>query len=141
MTQMRAALDAYLAAFEAMGPERLDVFDGVCDPNVRFVDPFNDVRGLDRFKEVFRHMYATLEEPRFTVRDSAVGGDAGYIRWHFDFILRGRVMTIEGMSEVAFGPDGRVTAHVDHWDAGAQVYARIPVLGGLIRWVRSRLSA
>lgn len=141
MTRMRAALDAYLAAFDAMGPDRLDVFDAVCDPDIRFVDPFNDVRGLDLFKGVFRHMYETLEEPRFTITDSAVGDRAGYIRWHFDFVMRGRVMTIDGMSEVAFGPDGRVTEHVDHWDAGAQVYGRVPVLGSIIALVRRRLSA
>ncbi|MDF1791834.1 MAG: nuclear transport factor 2 family protein [Thalassobaculaceae bacterium] len=140
MTDMRAHLDAYLAAFEAMGPDRLDVFDTVCDPDIRFVDPFNDVHGLDRFKAVFRHMYASLGQPRFTVRDSAVGERAGYIRWHFDFVLNGRAMTIDGMSEVGFGPDGRVTAHIDHWDAGGQVYARVPVLGALVRWVRGKLA-
>jgi hypothetical protein len=141
MIDTRTNLDAYLAAFAAMGPDRLDVFDAVCDPDVRFVDPFNDVRGIERFKHVFRHMYATLDDPRFTVLDSAVGGTAGYIRWHFDFGLRGRPMTIDGMSEVGFGPDGRVIAHIDHWDAGSQVYARVPVLGALIRWVRGRLAA
>lgn len=140
MTDGRRNLDAYLAAYEAMGPDRLDVFDEVCDPDVRFVDPFNDVQGLDRLKGVYRHMYATLENPRFTILDSAVGAAAGYIRWRFDFSLRGRPMTIDGMSEVAFGADGRVTSHIDHWDAGAQVYARVPVLGALIRWVRARLA-
>ena len=137
---MRPHLDAYLAAFDAMAPDRLDVFDAVCDPDVRFVDPFNDVRGLARFKDVFRHMYASLENPRFTVRDSAVGEKAGYIRWHFEFAVKGRGMTIDGMSEVGFGPDGRVIAHIDHWDAGGQVYAKVPVIGALVRWVKNKLA-
>lgn len=141
MTDMRASLDAYLAAFEAMTPERLDVFDAVCAPDVRFADPFNDVTGLDRFKDVFRHMYDTLDGPRFVILDSAVGSRAGYIRWRFEFFMRRRAMTIDGMSEVEFGPDGRVTCHIDHWDAGGQVYARIPVIGALVRWVRGRLAA
>lgn len=140
MIDGRKHLDSYLSAFEAMGPGRLDVFDDVCDPDVRFADPFNDIRGLDGFKNVFWHMYATLDDPRFTIRDSAVGAKAGYIRWTFEFGLRGRAMTIDGMSEVEFGSDGRVTAHVDHWDAGSQVYARVPVVGALVRWVRNRLA-
>lgn len=140
MIDGRRNLDAYLAAYGAMGPDRLDVFDPVCDPDVRFVDPFNDLRGLERFKDVYRHMYETLEDPRFTIHDSAVGEKAGYIRWHFDFGLRGRAMTIDGMSEVAFGPDGKVVAHIDHWDAGAQVYGRVPVLGAAVGLVRRKLA-
>lgn len=141
MTEMRTALDAYMAAFDAMGPDRLDVFDAVCDPDIRFVDPFNDVRGLDRFKGVFWDMYQTLDQPRFTIVDSALGDRAGYIRWHFEFAMRGRAMAIDGMSEVVFGPDGRVVEHIDHWDSGSQVYGRIPVLGSIIGFVRRRFSA
>lgn len=138
---MRMALDAYIDVFEAISPDRLDVFDTVCDRDVRFVDPFNDVRGLDRFKDVFRHMYATLEEPRFTILDTAVGDNAGYIRWQFDFVLRGEAVRIGGMSEVLFGADGLVKEHIDHWDSSIQVYGRIPILGAIVRWVRGRLSA
>jgi hypothetical protein len=44
------------------------------------------------------------------------------------------------MSEVAFGADGRALSHIDHWDAGGQFYARLPVLGTLIRLVKRRLA-
>jgi len=46
---------------------------------------------------------------------------------------------LEGMSEIRFAPDGRIAEHIDHWDSGAQFYARIPVLGWLIGLVRNRL--
>ncbi len=134
-------LDAYIAAFEALTPDGLDVFDGLCTPDVRFVDPFNDVHGLGPLKAVFRHMFETLSEPRFRIIDRACGGRAGYIRWHFSFTLRGEAMTVDGMSEVLFDPDGRVTAHIDHWDASTTVYGRLPLIGAVIRWVRRRLSA
>jgi hypothetical protein len=137
---MRGHLDAYLAAFDAMRPDDLSVFDAVCHPEVRFVDPFNDVRGLERFKAVFGHMYATLSDPRFTVIDTALGADAAYLRWRFDFAVKGRPMVIDGMSEVKFAPDGRVLEHIDHWDAGGQVYAKLPLIGLIIRWVQRKLG-
>ena len=140
MTDMRQSLDAYLAAYEAMGPDRLDVFDPVCAPDVRFVDPFNDLRGLDKLKAVYREMYETLENPRFTILDNAVGAKAGYIRWRFDFRFKGSDRVIDGMSEVFFGVDGKVSAHIDHWDSGSQVYAHIPVLGALIRMVQKKIA-
>ena len=67
-----------------------------------------------------------------------------YLRWDFTFSPKGRVedvWKITGMSEVAFDQDLKVISHIDHWDAGEQFYARLPVLGWLIRLVRSKLTA
>jgi hypothetical protein len=76
------------------------------------------------------------------VTDRATSGRTAYLRWTFAFRPKGRaaVWTIEGMSEVAFDADGRALSHVDHWDAGGQFYARLPVLGTLIRLVKRRLA-
>jgi len=41
----------------------------------------------------------------------------------------------EGMSDVHFAPDGRVADHQDHWDAAAQFYGRLPLVGPLLRWL------
>jgi hypothetical protein len=49
-------------------------------------------------------------------------------------------MVIDGMSEVKFAPDGRVLEHIDHWDAGGQVYAKLPLIGLIIRWVQRKLG-
>jgi hypothetical protein len=48
-------------------------------------------------------------------------------------------VTIPGMSEILFGPDGRALRHFDYWDAG-RVYEMVPLLRGLIHLVRRRLS-
>jgi steroid Delta-isomerase len=44
------------------------------------------------------------------------------------------------VSEVRVDAAGRVTEHVDHFDAGSQLYARLPVVGPLVRLVRRRLQ-
>ena len=44
------------------------------------------------------------------------------------------------MSEIRFAPDGRVRAHIDHWDASREVYRKLPVLGWLIGLVAARLK-
>ena len=45
------------------------------------------------------------------------------------------------MSEVTLAEDGRVLAHIDHWDPAAQLYERVPVLGAVLRMIRRRLAA
>ncbi len=137
-----AVFDAYCRLFETLEPGRLDDFRPLCTGDVRFVDPFNDIVGIDRYVALFRHMYAAVTGPRFRIDGRALGPGAGYIRWRFTGTVRGREVVIDGMSEVLFDAGtGRVSAHVDHWDAAGQVYARLPLVGRLVRALRRLFAA
>jgi len=139
----KTALARWAALFETLTPETLPYMRALCAPDVRFRDPFNDVRGVDMLVRVFEDMFETCDAPRFVVQDQALGEGAGYIRWTFEFKPRrlpGPAWRIEGMSEIHFDDQGRIAAHLDHWDAASQFYARLPVLRGLIGLVRRRLS-
>ena len=123
-----------------MTRERLDELRELCAEDVRFRDPFNDFTGVEKLIEVFQDMYRQLEGPRFEVTDQAVGQNACYLRWTMRFMRKGKAWEIEGLSEIHFDGEGRVAAHLDHWDSGAQFYARLPLLGAAIRWIQRRLA-
>jgi hypothetical protein len=42
---------------------------------------------------------------------------------------------------IRFADDGRVEEHIDHWDAGRELYERFPFIGLPIAFLRRRLSA
>jgi steroid delta-isomerase len=134
-------LDAWADAWEGLAPDSVARLRELCAPDIRFIDPFNDLTGVGRLESLLVHMFQTLECPCFEVDDRAMGRHAGYLRWRFSATLRGRAIALEGMSEVRFDSAGKVTLHRDHWDASTQVYGRIPVLGTAIRLIRKRLSA
>jgi hypothetical protein len=143
-TDSAEPLAAYCRLYEGLRPDDLERFGEVYTPGARFKDPFNDVRGVDAIRAVFRHMYATLESPRFEVLEQVSVGSAGFIRWRFHFATRGpggRQWSIEGVSRVAFAPDGRVEEHVDYWDPVEGLYGHLPVLGWLFRLPRRWLTA
>ncbi|MDM7946275.1 nuclear transport factor 2 family protein [Oceanibaculum nanhaiense] len=139
---MKDAVAAYGRFFETIAPDSLDRLDGIVAPDVRFVDPFNDVTGIEGYRAVFRHMFETVDQPRFTILRTATDGDTAFYRWRFSFRRKGAVdiWTIEGMSEVRFLANGLVAAHIDHWDAASQLYERLPVIGALLRWIRRKLA-
>ncbi len=142
--RLDAAFDTYAVFFEGLSPETLDRLEELCAPEVRFRDPFNDVTGVDRFRAVLVKMFEDTVEPRFTIVDRAVSGNVCYLRWDFSFRSpgrRGEAWHIVGMSEVHFDEAGKVAAHLDHWDSGAQFYEKLPVVGALVRAVRRRLAA
>jgi steroid delta-isomerase len=137
------SLQRYTAFFESLRPDNLEQLSSVMTDDIHFVDPFNDVRGLEAVIKIFRHMFSSLEDPRFTVTHAAMSDGQlprGLIRWELNSVLKGQPYHIVGMSEIGFAADGRVCLHIDHWDAAAQFYARLPVVGWLLRKIRSRLQ-
>jgi hypothetical protein len=131
-----------VAFFESLSPAALDRLAEVATPNIHFVDPFNDVIGLEPLRRILRGMYADTQDPRFAVTHRAFDGDVCFLRWVFTArvpALRGD-WRIEGMTELRFAEDGRVREHIDHWDAARQFHERLPVLGWVLRRVRRRLA-
>lgn len=142
MTDISSKAAAYAAYFERVSLDNLNELRDLCAPDVRFRDPFNDVRGHDQIVRVFAKMYEHVAEPTFEVIDNAVSGSNSYIRWVFRFKNKknGAPFSIDGMTEVHFDDAGRVTAHLDHWDVASQLYERVPVLGTVLRAIRRRLA-
>ena len=146
MKRERAA--AYVAFLEALTAARLPELSAYLAPQARFVDPFNDVTGREAVIRVFTKIFEDLTEVDFAGRDlafseGACSEGACFFAWTLRGRLRGsrRAITFEGVTELRLDDQGRVAAHIDHWDAASQLYARIPVLGSLLAVLRRRLGA
>ena len=131
-----------MAFYDELSLESLSSLALIYSDNARFVDPFNDVTGLLPIRQVFEHMFATLDAPQFKVTHAICEGDSGLVLWDFDFQRKGHKDTqhIHGATHLLFGPDGRVALHRDYWDAARQVYELVPVLGTVLRWLRRQLA-
>ena len=138
----RASLDAYIRFYETLTPQTVGELQSWVTPDVRFQDPFNDVRGVAAYARVLDKMFQDLDRPRFEVLHAVLDGSTGYLKWRLAFRgKRGRERSITGMSELHFDADGRVASHVDYWDTAAQLYEHLPVLGFILRKIRRRLAA
>ena len=76
------------AWFEALTPADLDRVAEFYADDAGFKDPFNEVQGPSAIRGVFEHMFATLDNPRFVVRESIAQGDQCFIVWDFIFRMR-----------------------------------------------------
>lgn len=112
----------------------------------RFRDPFNDVRGHAELHRIFSHMFEALDEPRFRIVETIYDADSNRatLIWDFDFRIRKLIpdkpRRIHGNSVIRFGHDGRVTEHIDYWDAAGELYEHLPLVGSLMRWLRRRMT-
>lgn len=132
-----------VALFEALAPSDLARLADYYAPQTRFKDPFNEVQGVPALQRVFAHMFDTLDEPRFIVRDILVQGDQCFLTW--DFVFRFRrfergEQVVRGGSHLHFDAQGLVILHRDYWDAAEELYEKLPGLGALMRWLKRRAS-
>ncbi|MCK9261033.1 MAG: nuclear transport factor 2 family protein [Azoarcus sp.] len=137
----RTAAENVARFYENLTPLLLGTIDAFYAENARFKDPFNDVTGLKAITRIFEHMFDTVESPRFMITDIVAEGRQAMLAWDFHLSLRGSPVVIRGVSHLSFDEAGRVNVHRDYWDAAEELYARLPVLGALMRLLRRKLSA
>ena len=141
----RRALPEVVDFFENLTPQSLARIDGIYGPGARFRDPFSEVEGVDAISRIFEHMFERLDSPRFVVLDRLADGDQAFLTWDFEFRFRGSrragLERIHGSTHLRFDPDGRIAVHRDYWDAAEELYGKLPVLGGLMRWLRRRAAS
>ncbi|PKO54270.1 MAG: isomerase [Betaproteobacteria bacterium HGW-Betaproteobacteria-21] len=136
-----AAAENLARFYQTLTPLSLTRIDAFYAEQAQFKDPFNDVSGLPAIARIFEHMFATVETPRFVVTTRIVEGRQAMLGWDFHLQLRGRALVIRGVSHVRFDDEGKVLVHRDYWDAAEELYAKLPILGALMRALRRKLSA
>jgi ketosteroid isomerase-like protein len=141
--EMDPQVTRIVQAFEQLAPADLPKLGDLYTDDARFKDPFNEVQGVPAIRAVFEHMYATLDAPRFVIRDVVAQGDQCFLTWDFVFRMRRfnrDEQTVRGGSHLKLTPDGRISLHRDYWDVAEELYEKLPVLGSLMRWLKRRAS-
>ena len=136
---MSSPCQSYREFLEALTPESLHQLKDHVAPDVRFCDPFNDVQGADAMERIFHHMFENVGLVKFSVSKILSDGETCLMAWRFEARLGSAPWSFEGTSAIRFDVDGRVTEHIDYWDAAA-LYERLPIIGWLLRKVRRKLA-
>ena len=138
----RALAEQIAQRFETLTAQSLPRLAALYTEGARFKDPFNEVFGTAAITRIFEHMFESLHEPRFVVTQRIVDGAQLFLVWemHFRFKRFDTVspQVIRGGSHLTLTPDGRISDHRDYWDAAEELYEKLPVVGGLMRWLKRR---
>jgi steroid delta-isomerase len=127
--------------FQAISVDSAQTLSLIYTDDVWFKDPFNEVQGLEQVSHIFTHMFEQVDAPRFVVTHSVLQDDQAFLTWDFLFRMRrfsDDEQCIRGATHVRFASDGRVAYHRDYWDAAEELYEKLPVIGSLMRWLKTR---
>ena len=127
--------------FETLSPASAGEVARYYTDEAFFKDPFNEHTGIAQVKHVYEHMFKQVGNPRFKVhqRFLAANGEA-MLTWDFLFEMRGAAQVVRGTTHLKFAADGRISHHRDYWDVAEELYEKIPLLGGLMRWIKRRAA-
>ena len=135
------AVERLVAFFESFTPASVREMGDYYAADAFFKDPFNEVRRLAEIQAIFARMFTQVEAPRFRVLSRVFDGPEGFLIWDLEFRFRGgKPGCIHGVSHLKLAADGRVIYHRDYWDTAEELYEKVPVLGGFMRWLKHRVG-
>lgn len=141
---VHAAVARVRSFYETLQPSEVARLGEIYASNAYFRDPFNEVRGIDKLQRIFAHMFEQLDDCRFAFLDVVVDEHGALLTWDMTFRIRRlaprEVRTIHGATHLRFDAAGRVAYHRDYWDAADELYAKLPVIGPVMRWLRRRIA-
>jgi steroid Delta-isomerase len=139
-----ANLDELVAYFGNLTEGSVDELGRYYAERAYFKDPFNEVQGIPAIQEIFRHMFHQVSDPRFIVTERLVADNGVMLAWDFRFRFRGwksaETQLVRGVSHLRFDEVGKVVYHRDFWDAAEELYAKLPVLGLVMRGLQRALG-
>lgn len=113
----------------------------VYSANARFTDPFSSVCGIEDLTEYLTGAYANVISCDFDFGEPVVNGENVCIPWVMHLkhkrIRKGKVVDVDGISQLVIR-GGRVVSHRDYFDVGQLLYEHLPLMGGVIRWIRNQ---
>lgn len=134
---MTPALRKLVDWYETLTPDSLSRLPDYYCENAYFKDPFNQTCSREDIHLIFSKMFEKLDSPRFIVDEIVSDGSKAFLTWHFEFGWRGSRMIIQGGSHLRFSTDDRVEYHRDYWDVAEEIYEKLPVLGWVLRRIRT----
>ena len=141
---MSERLDRLAAYFACISEATLPQLREFYAPDAYFKDPFNEVRDIGVIEHIFADMYVSLRDPRFVIHSKVAQGDEAFLTWDFNFRIKKYkpdvTQIIRGSSHLKFDEQGRVCYHRDYWDAAEELYEKLPIVGGLMRFLKKRVG-
>jgi len=140
----RDAVARAVAFYESLTSSDVARIGDVYAHDAWFRDPFNEVRGVAAIQRIFADMFEKLADCKFTILATVVDEGGALLTWDMTFRMRAYkpevVQTIHGASHLKFDAAGRIAYHRDYWDAAEELYAKLPLIGPVMRYLKRRLG-
>ncbi|NVJ51812.1 MAG: nuclear transport factor 2 family protein [Gammaproteobacteria bacterium] len=135
-------VEEFVAIYQQLNAQNLDLLDSVYRQDIRFIDPVHEVVGLEPVKHYMEKMYRNIDDYQLIIKEVVEKPNLAYMDWDMSFrhpkLNRGKVIQFSGVSKIKFAQT--IYYHQDFYDLGSMLYEYIPLLGRVVKLVKSRAA-
>lgn len=139
---MSPALAVFCREYQALSGANLQVLTDIYAPDICFRDPAHHIQGITDLVSYFEGLFSQVQHCHFAIEQVMEQEGEAFVRWQMTFahprLNGGREVMVPGVSHLRFSE--QIDFHQDYFDLGAMLYEQIPLLGGIIKTLKRRLS-
>ena len=110
---------------------------------IYFNDTLVTIHDRQNLLKYLEHTQQQLDSIKFAVLSVQDFGKDSYVRWLMQtkFKAMGQAIDIQsiGISHLRFNADNKIIVHQDYWDSMQGFYQHLPIIGGVLRWIKNGL--
>ena len=133
----------FIELYQKLDKNNLALLTSIYHPDIQFIDPLHEINGLDQLKAYFANLYQNINSIEFEIHQRFEVNNHLILYWQMTFshpkLKSGKSIIVEGNSQIEFH-NGLVTFHRDYFDTNAMLFEHIPLIGSLIRYIKSRVN-
>ena len=127
--------------FTELDLEDIAALNEIYSDDVLFNDPIHEISGIENLKSYFKKLNENLIQGSFLFTDETITDNKAYLSWELTLKLKKPKQNVKasGISVLTF--EQKITHHRDYFDAGELFYENIPILGGIIRFLKKKIAS
>ncbi|MCG7497871.1 nuclear transport factor 2 family protein [Vibrio sp. Of7-15] len=134
-------LKKFIEIYSELRTDNLQTLESIYHPDVVFIDPLHRVEGFASLLASFKNSYTNILQCTFVIDHVFESGDEASVYWSMTFShekLNGKKpITVVGHSHLKARHD-LVIFHRDYLDVGAMIYEHVPLLGVVIKSIKTK---
>lgn len=136
-------LNTFKHVYQNLSKDNLHTLHDIYHNDIVFEDPLHKVENLTNFVAYFEDLYTNVTTCTFDITHTILSANEAAIYWEMKYqhpkLNSGNTISVIGHSHLKV-KDHKVIYHRDYLDLGAMLYEHIPLIGGVVRFLKHRIS-
>lgn len=126
--------------FTQMDFNNNSILEEIYANDISFIDPIHKICGIENLMQYFKKLNDNLIEGSFQFTDESVVNNKVYLSWEMNLKLKKPNKNVRASGISVLTIDEKITSQRDYFDAGELFYENIPILGGIIRFLKKKIA-
>lgn len=135
-------IDSFCELYRKLNKNNLSELENIYSEDILFIDAVHQLRGIEKLQHYFSNLYKNIRYCRFHIEEVISGKGQASIIWTMTFahsrLNSGEPIRVNGSSHLKFAE--KIYYHRDYLDMGQMLYAHLPLLGGMVKFINKRVS-